>query len=344
MAAFAGAGFNLSAGSEPERLRGTVVTTDFFRVLGRQPILGRPFSESEGQFDAPRVAILSYGLWQRQFSGSRDALGRTLKLNGREYTVIGVMADGFQFPGRTEIWTQFTMNEANWRQRGGHYLSVLARLKEGVTMAAALADLDAIAARAEQQFPASNTGWDVKMQTLQETQVGSVRPAVLTLTAAVGFVLLIACVNLANLLLSRSAARRREIGIRNSLGASRGRLIRQLLTESLLLAAMGASAGLGLAWMATRLISRMTDILPRASQVSLDWSAIVFTGGVAVLTGLLFGIAPALQMAARDLADALREGGRGNAIGFRRNRLRSLLVIGEVALSLVLLVGAGLLM
>ena len=237
------------------------------------------------------------------------------------------------------------MNLPNWQQRGGHYLSGIGRLKAGTSLAAAQADLNAIAARAEQQFPDSNSGWDTTLSGLQEAAVGRIRPALLTLTAAVGFVLLIACVNLANLLLSRSAARRREMGIRSSLGAGRGRLIRQLLTESVLLAALGAAVGLALAWAGTRLLVNLSpNILPRATEIALDARALGFTAAIAVLTGLLFGLAPALHMAKTDLMAALREGGRGNAIGFRRNRLRSVLVVGEVALALVLLSGAGLLM
>ena len=216
---------------------------------------------------------------------------------------------------------------------------------QGTSLAAAQADLNAIAARAEQQFPDSNSGWDTTLSSLQEAVVGRIRPALLTLTAAVGFVLLIACVNLANLLLSRSAARRREMGVRSSLGAGRARLIRQLLTESVLLAGLGAAAGLAIAWAGTRLLANLSPaILPRASEIGLDGRALGFTAAIAVLTGILFGLAPAIHMAKTDLMAALRDGGRGNAIGFRRNRLRSVLVVGEVALALVLLSGAGLLM
>jgi putative ABC transport system permease protein len=345
IAAFGGGGFNLAGGGEPERLVGTRVTIDFFDVLGRKPALGRAFAAQETQVGQNRVVILSDKLWQRRFAGSRDVLGQTMKLNDELYTVIGVMPADFQFPGRAEIWTPLAMNLQNWQQRGGHYLSGIGRLKPGITLASAQADLNAIAVRAEQQFPASNSGWDTTLSSLQEAAVGRIRPALLTLTAAVGFVLLIACVNLANLLLSRSAARRREMGVRSSLGAGRARLIRQLLTESILLATLGAAAGLAIAWAGTRMLGNLSPaILPRAGEIALDGRALGFTAAVALLTGILFGLAPAIHMAKTDLMAALRDGGRGNAIGFRRNRLRSVLVVGEVALALVLLSGAGLLM
>ena len=345
LAAFAGQALNLAGVAEPERLRGARVTVNFFEVLRTNPALGRVFLPQEGQIGSHQAAVLSYGIWQRRFGGRREVLGQKLKLNEELYTVVGVMPADFQFPPRTDIWTPLALKLAEWQQRGGHYLGGVGRLRPGVSTAGAQADLNTIAARAEKAFPASNTGWDTTVISLQESVVGRVRPAMLTLMAAVGFVLLIACVNLANLLLARSSGRRREIGIRSALGAGKWRLIRQLLTESVLLSALGALVGLGLAWAGTRLLVNLSPgILPRAGEIGLNGPVLAFTGLTALLTGILFGTAPAIQMVKADVNAALRDGGRGNSVGFRRNGLRSALVIGEVALALVLLSGAGLLM
>jgi putative ABC transport system permease protein len=336
---------NYAGSDQPERLRGFRVTSNFFEVLHQQPALGRAFTKQESELGSQHVVILSYGLWQRRFGGRCDALGRRMNLNGEMYDVVGVMPKEFDFPNRTDLWRPLAMTQENWQQRGGHYLRAVGRLKEGVTVQAAMTDLNTIAKRLQQAYPGSNHGWDTTLMDLRDAAVGSVRPAMLTLLAAVGFVLLIACVNLANLLLSRSASRRREIGIRGALGAGKGRLVRQLLTESLVLSGLGTVLGLAIAWAgAHALVSVDPSILPRATEITLDLSAVAFTAAIGIFTGILFGLAPALQMARADLHSALREGGRGNSVGFQRNSLRSVLVTGEVALALVLLSGAGLLM
>jgi putative ABC transport system permease protein len=345
IAAVANGNVNYVGAQEPERLRAARVTSNFFDVLHAQPILGRAFTKEENERGADHVAILSYGLWQRRFGGRNSVLGERINLSGEMYSVVGVMSKDFDFPSRNELWRPLTMEQREWLQRGGHYLSGIGRLKPGATLESATVDLNTIARRLQQAYPNSNHGWDTLLIGLQERVVGKVRPMMLTLLAAVGFVLLIACVNLANLLLSRSASRRREIGIRGALGAGKARLIRQLLTESLVLSAFGTALGLVFAWAGTRLLPNINPgILPRATEIALDLRVVLVTAAIGVLTGLLFGIAPALQMARADLHSSLREGGRGNSMGFRRNATRSTLVMGEVALALVLLSGAGLLM
>ncbi len=345
MAAFHGQGYSLTGGTEAERLRGAEVVPEFFEVLAMRPLLGRGFTPEEGKPGAPLVAILGYDLWQRRFGGRPDILNQTVKLDGKINQVVGVMPPDFKFPNRSEVWRPIAFDQKTWGVRGGHWLGGLGRLKPGSSLASAQSDLNNIAARLQKQYPDSNTGWDTTIGLLQDQIVGSIRAAMLTLFAAVAFVLLIACANLANLLLSRSGARRREVGIRAALGAVKGRLVRQLLTESLLLSLLGAAVGLALAWAGTRLLSGLSPtVLPRAGEIALDFRVLAFTAAVAVVTGILFGLAPAFQMARTDLNSALREGGRGSSVGFQRNRLRSLLVVGEVALALVLLTGAGLLM
>ncbi len=345
IAGIAGGNMNFVGSQEPERLRISRVSANFFDVLHARPALGRTFTPQENEMGADHVVILSYGLWQRRFGARTTVLGERMNLNGEMYTVAGVMPRDFDFPSRNDLWRPLTMTASDWDRRGSHYLSGIGRLKPGATIESAAADLNTIAKRLQQAYPGSNKGWDTLLIGLQERVVGKVRPMMLTLLAAVGFVLLIACVNLANLLLSRSASRRKEIGIRGALGAGKARLIQQLLTESLVLSAFGTALGLALAWAGTRLLAQVdASILPRAAEISLDLRAMVVTTVIGVLTGILFGLAPALQMARADLQSSLREGGRGNSMGFRRNVMRSALVTGEVALALVLLSGAGLLM
>ncbi len=343
-AAFADQGLSMSNGNQPERLSGIRATANFFDVHGVKPVIGRTFLPGEMEISAPKVAVLSYGLWQR-LGNSSDVLGRVLKLNREPYTVVGVMPAGFLFTDQIDIFIPLFLPEDEWRQRGGHYLAGVARLRDGMTMASAQTDLNSIAARAEQDHPETNTGWDTTIMPLQEFLVGQFSRSLLIFSGAVGFVLLIACANVANLLLSRSAARSREIGIRSSLGAGAARIIRQLLTESMLLATAGAAAGLALAWIATRLMSRaVIEEIPRGSEIALDWRVAAFTLATAVFCGVCFGIAPALHLAKTNLSAAVKDGGHGSSMGYRRNRLRSVLVFGEIALVLILLTTSGLLM
>lgn len=345
LVAYRGASFNLIGTGEPERLRGMQVSEGFMDMLGVQPQLGRDFLLEEDQPGRNQVVVLSHGLWQRRFGGDPKLLNQSITLSGQPYTIIGVMPAGFRFgSSETELWTPMAFTAQQAQQHGGHYISALGQLKPGVPLTQAQAELSTIAERLAQQYPESNTGWNVKLTPLLEFTVREIKPALLVLLGAVAFVLLIACANVANLLLARAAARQKEIAIRTSLGAGRGRIVRQLLTESVLLALAGGGLGLALAaWGTDVLLKLAPPDLPRVSDVALDWRVVAFTLALTLLTGVLFGLVPALQASKPNLNETLKDAGRGSTEGGRRQLIRSSLVVLEVASALVLLVGAGLL-
>jgi putative ABC transport system permease protein len=331
-------------GAEPERIAGYAVTPELFSVLQVPPALGRAFERQDAAPGAARVTVLSHGLWQRRFGADPAVVGRSITLNGNSTLVVGVAPAGFRFPASAEAWTPlgFTAEDLEPKQRGARYLRSVARLKPGVTAAAAQAELDVLARGIELANPDTNQGIGVSVVPLHARLVREVRPALLVLLGAVGLVLLLACANVANLFLMRTAARQAEVAIRTSLGASRFRLVRQLLTEALLLALLGGGLGMLLAtWSLDALLALSPADLPRLEEVRIDRAVLGFTSLAAVATGLLFGLAPALQASRADLAAALRRGGRGLTPGHRR--LRSVLVVSQMALALLLLAGSGLL-
>ena len=334
---------NLGAdGAEPERVPRAGVTTGFFSVLGVQPVLGRAFVPEDDKPEAITVAIISHGLWKRRFGSDPAIVGKQVQISSRPLTILGVMPPGFEYPEQTQIWVPSAVNLSD-EPRDNRSWSAIARLQPGVDLKRAQTEISAINAQLAKQFHETNKGWDANLAVLHERMVRELKPSLLALLGAVGFVLLIACANVANLLLARSAARQKEIAIRSAMGASRGRVLRQMLTESILLSAIGGIAGLLISiWLTDLLMSIIPEGAPRLDQVGIDYRVLSFALGVSALTGILFGLVPALQASKLDVTSALKEGGRGGE-GHRRTSARSLLLISEVALSLMLLVGAGLL-
>ncbi len=348
LAALAWPNFNLTGVGEPEQLQGGAVTANLFPLLGVAPQYGRVFRPEEDQPGAGRVVILSHGLWQRRFGGDPQMVGKTISLNGAANTVVGVMPPDFgilppdaQSPMQVDLWTPFAL-DFKQQSRGSHFIRVIARLKPGVTLEQARADMDAVAEQMDKAFY-NDFGFGVTVAPLHGHVVRNVRPALLVLLGAVGFVLLIACANVANLLLANAVAREKEIAVRAALGAGRWRILRQLMIESVALGLFSGLVGLLLAFFGLKaLVALAPDNLPRVDEIAIDWRVLGFTLGVSLLTGLIFGLAPAWQASKLDFHDALKEGGRGGGGGSRGRRLRSALVVAEVALSLVLLTGAGL--
>jgi len=334
---------------EPERVPGAQVGDGFFTVMGVKPLLGRVFVPEEQEDGKDLVVVLGHGLWQRRFAGDPNIVGKTIQLSSRLYTVVGVMPADFQslpagLLGAPAEFYRPVAEPPNDKERASRHLRAIARLKPGVTLEQAQAEMHVIARQIAQEHPAENASYGVNLVSLREDLIGRVRPALLMLFGAVAFVLLIACANVGNLLLARSAARHKEIAIRAALGAGRSRLVRQFLTESLLLSIAGGGLGIFAALWATTLIEAVSaKVLPMLGQIEIDTTVLAFTALVSVVTGVLFGIVPAWRASRPDLNQTMSDGGRHSGAASTRSPLRSALVVAEVALALVLLICAGLL-
>ena len=346
--AFSQGSINLQGDAQPERIPLSTGTAGIFELLGAKPLQGRTFLPDEDQPGKPDVAVISERLWRRRFAADPKLLGATLTLDGKPATVIGIMPASFQFPPGSvavDIWMPLQFSPNNLKQRGSHWMAVLGRLKPGVTIDSAAADMKQIAASLAQQYPDQQKGRSIIIRSLQEVLVGGIRPALLVLMGSVGFVLLIACANVANLLLARAASRKKEVAVRAALGASRTRLIRQFLTESILLALAGGVLGAFLGDEGVQaLVYLASRQIPRATEVHLDGTVFLFLLGVCLFAGIIFGLVPAFQSARDDLQEGLREGGRSGGVGGRGERFRNALVVAEFALALVLLISAGLML
>lgn len=343
LAAARGQSVNLLGAGEPLRLAGLRVSPDYFRVYGTPALRGRWLLPEEDAVGRDVSVVITHGLWQRVFGGQEDTLGKTINLSGRQLTVVGIMPPEWRRDSRVEVYLPMAFTERDLQFRGAHSVAALGRLRPGVTPEQAAAELEAISADLAAQFPRTNKGWGVRLLTLYDDTVGDVRGTLFTLLGAVGCVLLIACANIANLVLARASGRTREFAVRAAVGAARARLVRQLLTECALLAFLGAGLGLLLAhWSLRGLVALAPAGLPRLSEIALSPGVLAFTALVTVLTSLAFGLLPAWQATRLNLVEALKDGARGTSGG--RSLVRHGLVVTEVALSVVLLIGAGLLL
>ncbi len=343
LAAMAGARYNLSAEGDPTVVRGTRITASLFPVLRIAPALGRAFTPEDERGGAGRVALLGYGFWQRHYGGDREVVGRTIILSGVPHTVVGVAPPSLRLQQEMDVWTPLVTDST--RNRRADFLTVVGRLRPGVTLSAAQGELSTIARRLETEYPETNTGWGVELVGLHEQLVGAARPALLVFTGAVALVLLIACANVANLMLARVTAREREVTLRSALGASGRRIAREVLAESLVLSLVSGAMGILVAsWTVAAMRSFGPNAIPRLHEVGLNLPVLGFTFALSIATGILSSLLPAVRVLSRDLQSGLKDGGRGVSGGLGIRTTRGALVVSEVALAFVLLVGATLLL